>query len=459
MANDRIAQDLIVVVPGITGTALRREGQTVWDLSVAAVGHGLARTASVLDAMRLPCDVGDSEPDLAHRLEPAGIILGWHLWPGFWAGSGYGRLLKRLDLRDSRAPSRVVSFGYDWRLSNRASARQLDRIVDKHLNRWRQQRGHSEDKVIYICHSMGGLVARYYLEVLGGRETARRLITIGTPYSGSIKAIKALSGGLIPKLPRLGERLAEVARTMPAVAQLLPTYNCIQTNAEVVDLGTLGLPDLPTAAVSDAFALRAEINDAVARNGPASYELHAFGGRRQPTDQSVSLTSDGLRYHQRQRGVDHAGDGTVPLFSSVPPEHRTTATGIFHASRHSALQRNDLLIDQVIDKVNDVDLGATLAPGPELALDMTDFAVAGTDIPVIVRADTPDLLLHASIHDLDGVMYDEAIPLSPDGVGAYTAILRPPAGTWHVKVADVADISQSEVGDLITVASPRHDAW
>src|SRR6266508_6425085 len=119
-----VAPDLIVVVPGITGSALRRDRQVIWDLSASAVAHGLTHTAAVLTAMRLPEGLGDAEPDPADRLDPVGLIEGWHVWPGFWAGAGYGRLLHRLRHLYPE-PGRVVGFAYDWRLSNRISARRL----------------------------------------------------------------------------------------------------------------------------------------------------------------------------------------------------------------------------------------------------------------------------------------------------------------------------------------------
>jgi triacylglycerol esterase/lipase EstA (alpha/beta hydrolase family) len=42
-------------------------------------------------------------------------------------------------------------------------------------------------QVVFVCHSMGGLVARAYLRKYGG-EHVRRLITIGTPHRGSMHA-------------------------------------------------------------------------------------------------------------------------------------------------------------------------------------------------------------------------------------------------------------------------------
>jgi hypothetical protein len=445
--------DLIIVIPGITGTALRRDDQMIWDLSVAGVAHGLSHATDVLEAMSLPEGLGDEEPDHAHQLQPVGLIQGWHLWPGFWAGAGYGQLLRRLRRLHS-SPGRIVAFPYDWRLSNRASARRLQRTIETELACWREQPGHADAKVIYICHSMGGLLTRYYLEVLGGRDTCRQLITVGTPYSGSIKAIKALTDGLIPLLPRLNDRLVAVARTLPAVHQLLPTYHCVHTNGEPATLIAADLPDLPITGARDAHALHTEISEALTRNGPPSYERYAFGGRRQPTDQSVSTSPSGLRYHRQQRGADHAGDGTVPLFSSVAPEDQTTAAGVFHAARHSGLQHHDSLLDQVIDKINGVDLGSTLAPPHELALDLPEIASAGAEIPLRITADLPDLLLHARIDYPNGNPLDAHISVHPEGHGAYSATLQLPPGTWHVQVETVVASPKARVGDVLVVGPP-----
>jgi len=42
-----------------------------------------------------------------------------------------------------------------------------------------------------VGHSMGGLVARYYLEQLGGAQKVRRCITIVTPHHGTLLAVLA----------------------------------------------------------------------------------------------------------------------------------------------------------------------------------------------------------------------------------------------------------------------------
>ncbi len=45
------------------------------------------------------------------------------------------------------------------------------------------------DQVDIVAHSMGGLVAAWYLQHLGGARRVRRLVTLGTPWAGSRMAI------------------------------------------------------------------------------------------------------------------------------------------------------------------------------------------------------------------------------------------------------------------------------
>lgn len=40
-------------------------------------------------------------------------------------------------------------------------------------------------KIDIVAHSMGGIVARYFVQLLGGDEVVRHLITLGTPHQGT----------------------------------------------------------------------------------------------------------------------------------------------------------------------------------------------------------------------------------------------------------------------------------
>ena len=47
---------------------------------------------------------------------------------------------------------------------------------------------HHAERVILVGHSLGGVVARYYLEALGGKNKVSHLVTIGSPHHGSYMA-------------------------------------------------------------------------------------------------------------------------------------------------------------------------------------------------------------------------------------------------------------------------------
>lgn len=46
-------------------------------------------------------------------------------------------------------------------------------------------RGDGTDKVDLVCHSAGGLVARYYMMYLGGAKKVGTIVTMGTPHQGT----------------------------------------------------------------------------------------------------------------------------------------------------------------------------------------------------------------------------------------------------------------------------------
>ncbi|MFE9322651.1 hypothetical protein ACIHDR_23665 [Nocardia sp. NPDC052278] len=447
-----MSDDLVIIVPGITGSVLAREGKPLWSLSAAALRGGLVRTTEVLNALTLP-SVLDCVSDYdQHALETPELIRGLHVWPGFWKGSGYGQLIERVN---TEAPGRVLCFPYDWRLPNAHSATRLQRFVDEALKDGQGQR------VTFVCHSMGGLIARYYLEVLGGREHAARLITIGTPFSGSVKAVKALTGGLVPHLPGIDERLVRVAKTFPSVAELLPTYRCVDVGdgGEPVFLDEIDVPGLAKDLVQRGRSFHDELREAVIRNNRAAggreptYALHVYAGKMQVTDQSIAIDKDRIVYRCTQRGVDHHGDGTVARFGAMPPEWTHDENARFRAAKHGPLAKHSDLLDDVIDQINSRDLGSILAPPDELSLEVPDVASASEPISVTVTSTSPNLRLHASVRDADDTVYDGHIPVRPDTSGRrYETSLQLPAGLWQVRVEEITQHPSAFIEDLITVA-------
>lgn len=441
--------DLIVLVPGITGSVLRRPGgPAVWKRSIGAVGRGIATLPVTLERLALPTGLGDEPPDGPAQLIPDGIIGGWHAWPGMHTSDGYDGLVQ---LARNHNAAAVRVFSYDWRLSNRHTARVLSEQVEIWLDEWWKITKDRNARVCFLCHSMGGLVVRYYLEVLGGRELASRVVTLGTPYSGSVKAIRVLTGAAFDRIPFVGDAITRVTRTFPALAQLLPAYRCVEAINGPITLAEAVLPDLPSDAVSDAVAFHSEIASAVGRNPQRDYKLHVLVGTRHETLQSVSLKGDRIIYRTEQCGVDHRGDGTVATFAAVPAEWNDTADADVLIVRHAAMTSAEAALTAVWNKIAPINLGATLYPPLELGVGLPDIAHVRDGIHLVVDSNAVPVLLYCAVKDPDSgnvLAETQAVPL---GDGRFVATLLAPVGMWRVEVTAVAELPPTTVSDLVLV--------
>jgi triacylglycerol lipase len=95
----------------------------------------------------------------------------WATRASFFPMQGYLRLLSH---------PRQLSFNYRAPASIEEAALELKRHVDRNV------RG---GRIDLIAHSLGGLVARSYLQQLGGARKVDRLITLGTPHRGTYASI------------------------------------------------------------------------------------------------------------------------------------------------------------------------------------------------------------------------------------------------------------------------------
>jgi len=95
----------------------------------------------------------------------------------------------------------AYGFSYSWLASADANARKLARFVDEIAAR------EGAERVDIVAHSMGGLVARYFIERLGGARRVRHLITIATPHRGTRWARLAI--GRMRRDLHLGAELCE----------------------------------------------------------------------------------------------------------------------------------------------------------------------------------------------------------------------------------------------------------
>lgn len=84
----------------------------------------------------------------------------------------------------------IFSVPYDWSLS-------IPEIADKYLVPWIEEAKHKSgsDKVDIIAHSMGGLVARAYIQSAAYKNDVRKLAMVGTPNQGANAVYYIWAGG------------------------------------------------------------------------------------------------------------------------------------------------------------------------------------------------------------------------------------------------------------------------
>lgn len=217
----------VVLIPGLLGSRLRRTDTA----AEAWPGPPLSWLAQSFGGLELAVP---GAPSPAAELEPAGLtdsavgrdFYGRILSVLIVAG-GYVRGVPGQKPPDTRPC--VYTLDYDWRQDNVSTAMRLEALIDQ----IRLDHGRPDLRVDVIAHSMGGLVVRYYARygtadvldgndfpvTLAGEKKLRRVVLLGTPNLGSVRALHSLVTGFPVgpvKVP------PEIVATMPSAYQLLP---------------------------------------------------------------------------------------------------------------------------------------------------------------------------------------------------------------------------------------------
>ncbi len=200
---------------------------------------------------------GFSQPILAQSisLEPVilvpGIMGSWNwkvllggsnpdLWNFFVIDHTWDNMISALEGAGYEKDKTLFIAFYDWRQSNIISATDyLIPTIDKALV------NSTTGKVDIVAHSMGGLVARRYIQSNDYRDDVDQLIMLGTPNYGSSDVYTLWEGGTIPdnwdKKDQVGIKILlwlmtnfsvqtadnydTVHNFIPSVGELLPTYD------------------------------------------------------------------------------------------------------------------------------------------------------------------------------------------------------------------------------------------
>src|SRR4051812_22887444 len=80
--------DIMILVPGIMGSVLTRNGKEVWSLSGGAIVRALFSLAASVKELQLRGDDPQLD-DLGDGVEAPRLMPDTHLIPGFWKIDGY----------------------------------------------------------------------------------------------------------------------------------------------------------------------------------------------------------------------------------------------------------------------------------------------------------------------------------------------------------------------------------
>jgi hypothetical protein len=375
------SQYAIIVIPGIMGSRLvdTATDDVLWGGEVGTylrlwAGDGLGRLALT----------DDERNGIYGRIRADGMLRLPAFAPLLRGLEPYTRLISAIrrlvvDL------SAVREFAYDWRLPVAHNAGLLAEAAQRHLAAWRARSGNPDAGLAVIAHSMGGLLARHLATIPGASDGIQTTITLGTPFYGSVKAAVILNAGQGAPVPLPRKRLRDLAATLPAMHDLLPTFRCVDegttarrlTPDDVADLG--GDPDL--AQASGAWV------DHVSGVTPPGHVQVV--GVRQPTWQSIVVDGGAVRPQRLTcrpadgGGMvrdDLAGDGTVHAESArLPASPRPMPLG----QSHGALAKTEEALLIITDALLDQRTGPWQGAG-EIGLDLPDVVAAGEATQVTV---------------------------------------------------------------------------
>jgi pimeloyl-ACP methyl ester carboxylesterase len=215
----------VIVIPGLLGSKLRNRhtNESVWGRLLSLFKRHR------VDDLSLPIDrlpIQENRDDL----------IPYDIYETFGGVKFYGAILDALsevgryrigDINDPRPGDTCFVYYYDWRRDNIEAAIGLGRSIERIKSRLKNP-GLRFD---IVAHSMGGLVAEYYVkygavDVTGdgkdpvvtyaGAADIGKMVLIGTPRRGAMSAFKLLHTGFSRALSR------RALFTMPSIYQLLP---------------------------------------------------------------------------------------------------------------------------------------------------------------------------------------------------------------------------------------------
>ena len=195
----------VIYIPGFLGSEIQCGGSVYWPFGVFIHKIALDRSGSGTPAC----------PSAGPNGNLVGAVAGKDIYASAqkFVKDHYG--------------DRGSAFAWDWRKSPQATIAKLDTAINDAINRVPLAKKQGVHRVAIVAHSYGGLLTRAYLQQ--HKEKVARVLTLGTPYWGSPKAIFPLALGVETPVDDVGldyfignDNMQFFARNLAGDYQLFP---------------------------------------------------------------------------------------------------------------------------------------------------------------------------------------------------------------------------------------------
>ncbi|MET9969772.1 alpha/beta fold hydrolase [Streptomyces sp. NPDC006356] len=246
----------------LAGLSLALLKATALEIAILA-GHVLLYPSGITQERRTPpaLPARDTAP-LPTRTQPPVVLL-----HGFIDNRSVFVLLRRSLAQHGR--HQVESLNYSPLTCDIRAAAEL---LGRHIEGICERTGSSQVDV--VGHSLGGLIARYYVQCLGGDLRVRTLVTLGTPHSGTRVVPLANAHPIVRQMRPGSPVLEELSRPAPGCRTHFVSFwsdldhlmdpletacinhpDLLAQNVRVSGIGHLALPVHPAVATGIRQAL------------------------------------------------------------------------------------------------------------------------------------------------------------------------------------------------------------
>ncbi|MFJ5261372.1 esterase/lipase family protein [Streptomyces sp. NPDC088387] len=227
-------QPLCRLLPSsLAGLSMTLLKATALDLAILA-GHLLLYPSGIVQERRSPAP---ALPEGAAQL-PTGAKPPVVLVHGFIDNRSVFVLLRRSLAQ--HGGQQVVSLNYSPLTCDIRSAAEL---LGRHIEDICERTG--SRRVDIVGHSLGGLIARYYVQRLGGDLRVRTLVTLGTPHSGTRVAPLADAHPIVRQMRPGSEVIEELTRPAPGCrTQFVSFWSDLDHVMDPLETACVDHPDL-----------------------------------------------------------------------------------------------------------------------------------------------------------------------------------------------------------------------